>query len=425
MAQIKKKAGAKTRIKVNKINNNDNIAVKEEKYLEINEANEANEDNIINKNNYEKPKSLNIYRKIAISFLLLTGILLAIIFYFSFVKVTIKIEPREERLSDSLNFDLHNSDESFDFSQKDIAGVVQKIKFEEEKIFKTTGEEVVGEEIIGEVTIINNNNKNQILVATTRLLTTDNKLFRIKKTVNIPAGGSLSVEIYADEVSSEMAIGPSTFTIPGLWAGLQDKIYAKSDKNFVYQKKINKFAQKLDIENAANELKKGLLEKAKNDLDSNYNSYDQIIYELDENSIELDIDVKTNEKVEDFKAKAIANVVIVAYNSEKIIDLAKKKLESIVPDNKKLTEFNKNNIVFTLNNYNIDQGVASVSASFEGMMILKDKQQVIDKNMIVGLNKEQLESYLSRVKEIKTYQISFSPAFIDKVPKLTDRIKIE
>jgi hypothetical protein len=369
-------------------------------------------------------KPLNIYRKIAFSFIILTALLLGIIFYFSFARVTIKVEPREERLSDFLNFDLHDSEESFEFSQKDISGIVKKIRLEEEMTFEASGEEIVGEEIVGEVTIINNNNKNQILVATTRLLTPDNKLFRIKKTVNVPAGGRMKAEIYADDISAAMAIPPSSFTIPGLWAGLQDKIYAKSDESFIYRKKINKYVQKADIDNAAIDLKKRLLEKAKLEFEQS-SLYDQIMYELDENSIEITMDAKAGNKKEEFRSKAIADVVVIAYNSEKIVNMAKRKLETLVPDNKKLLDFNNANIVFSVDNYNADKGIASISAVFEGKMILEDKRQIIDRNMIVGLNKSQLESYLSDIKEIQAYQVSFSPSFINKVPKLIDRIKIE
>jgi hypothetical protein len=204
-------------------------------------------------------------------------VLLAVVFYFSFVKLDIVLIPAQERLSDGFTFNIYSSKEESSFPNNSLVGAVEQIEIAESNTYSASGTEKIGEEVTGKVLIINNYNKNQPLVATTRLLSADGKLFRIKNTINVPAGGSQEAEIYADEPSSAMAIGPAKFTIPGLWAGLQDKIYGESKEKFVYGEQQKKYIQQEDIDQAVKDLKRSLLEGAKREIGSQYKGYDKVI----------------------------------------------------------------------------------------------------------------------------------------------------
>lgn len=80
----------------------------------------------------------------------------------------------------------------------------------------------------GTVTIENHYSAAQPLVKTTRLLSTSGVLFRTDETVTVPAGGSVTVPVYADQAGATGDIAPSKFEIVALWSGLKDKIYATS-----------------------------------------------------------------------------------------------------------------------------------------------------------------------------------------------------
>ncbi|MDD5291112.1 MAG: hypothetical protein PHZ04_03275 [Patescibacteria group bacterium] len=376
------------------------------------------------KKNMNSPK-INLYRKIAVSFIVLTVVLLGVIFYFSFVKLNIVLIPAQERLSDSLAIDIYGNGSEPAVPGKSLTGIVEQTSIEEKNTYSASGSEKIGEEVTGKVTVINNYNKNQPLVATTRLLSPDNKLFRIKNTINVPAGGSQEVEIYADEVSADMAIGPTKFTIPGLWAGLQDKIYAESKEKFVYGQQAKKYIQQSDIDQAIKDLKRSLLEKAKNELGENYKGYNEVIYSVDENTISTEVNGKVGEEKDKFDVSMKAMVTIVAFSGDEAGKMAKGKLEEVVPDNKELIEFKPEEINYTLNNFDLETGRATVNATFEGKMSLKGGADIIDRQKIVNLTRAQLEDYLSGFKEIAGYEINFFPSFIDKVPNLADRIKIE
>jgi len=74
----------------------------------------------------------------------------------------------------------------------------------------------------GKVTISNAYSADpQTLIATTRILSSDGKLFRLKDTVTVPGmqggqPGAIAAEIVADKVGADYAIPAGTFTIPGL-----------------------------------------------------------------------------------------------------------------------------------------------------------------------------------------------------------------
>lgn len=96
----------------------------------------------------------------------------------------------------------------------------------------------------GTVTISNLFGKDaQTLVATTRLETSDGKIFRLIKGVTVPGAkevngvmepGTVSVEVSADKAGEGYNIGSTSFTIPGLKGSSKfEKITAKSEKPFV------------------------------------------------------------------------------------------------------------------------------------------------------------------------------------------------
>lgn len=379
--------------------------------------------NVVHKVMPLKDRSLNLYRKISISFILLTGVLLAVIFYFSFVKVDIKVALKEESVSNNLLVDIYS--ENSQAKDGSINGLVKKVSLEADNEYEATGKNIIGEEVTGKVKITNNYNKNQPLVATTRLQSADGKIYRIKDTVNVPANGSVEAEVYADQTTKEYAVGPTRFTIPGLWAGLQDKIYAENSEAITYQEKEQKFVQQIDIDNGLDDAKKLLIKKAEEQMGEDVkNKYKEILYKIDDNTIKSEISAKQEEEKDKFTVKINADVVFVAFNSEEIIRLANDKLKVSLEDNQQLVKFNEDKVIYSLNNFDTDQAAASVNVAFDGAVLPKDNA-VLDKEKLVGLTEDQLKNYLSNIPEISNFEIKFSPAFIKKVPNLTDKINIE
>ncbi len=309
------------------------------------------------------------------------------------------------------------------YLNNDIVGAVEVLEVQESGTYQSSGEEVTGKEIQGKVRIINNYSQNQSLISSTRLLSPNNKLYRMQRTVNVPAGGSVEVEVYTQDPGPEMAIGETEFNIPGLWAGLQDKIYAKSLGSFTYNIQKEFSVQESDIKRSVSNLKQKIIKKIEQQFANGYKGYDEVIYNIEEDSMSIETDKKAGEEGEEFSASIKAKVDIVAFDNNKIITAAKKRLISRIPNGKQLFGFNQDNMNYSINSFNNEPTIVEVN--FSGTMIPEKGTTIIDKKDILGLNKNQLKDYLDSFKNISDYKINFTPSFINEVPALVDRINIK
>lgn len=366
----------------------------------------------------------NAYGKIAFSFIILTLALAAAVMYFGFSKMTIEIIPSQEKISGSASFEIISKESGRQVSSDQIYGIVKQIPAEQAMEFGASGEEVLSEEVIGRVTIVNNYVKNQPLVATTRLLSPDGKLFRLKNTVNVPAGGKIEAEIYADEAGAGMAKEPCKFTIPGLWAGIQDKIYAQSAESMQYRQNVKRIIKQGDVDKAINELKEKILDHAKNQIKTSYGDYDRSILEIDSNSIAHEIDGKVGEEKEKFTVKMKAMISIAVFSGDEIYEKIKSKIESDLADDMEVLQFDKQAVSYVTENFDAERGSAAIRAEYSVKVIIKDGAKIIKKSVLAGLNFDELKTYLSARPEIAWYKINFFPSFMKKAPNLADRIEV-
>lgn len=373
----------------------------------------------------DNPKNISLYRQLVWKFLILVGLLAAVVFYFFSSKLTITITPNDESLNDILFLKISSNQNPSETVANDpreaVSGTIKEIVAAVEKNYPASGEEAGAEEIVGQVTIVNNYSKAQALVATTRILSPDNKLYRIKEAVNVPAGGEVVADIYAEKPSADLAISPTTFTIPGLWLGLQDKIFARSNKSFVFRSQVKKYIKPNDIEIAKKDIGDLLLE----------NAAEQMSQELTgtwlyDNSAptKISVDAKVNDPRDSFLVSASGTIIAVSFDKEQAAKLAAAKLNLLVPDNKELVDFKPENITYSLENYDPKTGEATVKATFNGLMAFKNDSEIIDRKQLINLSKDQLDSYLKNFPDIKKYELKFSPKFITKAPNLVDRITI-
>ena len=105
--------------------------------------------------------------------------------------------------------------------------------------------------------------------------------------------------------------------------------------------------------------------------------------------------------------------------------MAEKKFISTLTAEKELIEFNRNNIIYTLDTFDYKEGTASINATFEGKVSLDSSSDIINKDDILGLNKDQLDAYLLGKADISGYDIKFFPSFIKRVPDIPDKIIIK
>ncbi|MEI7620103.1 MAG: hypothetical protein WCJ57_00860 [Candidatus Falkowbacteria bacterium] len=389
------------------------------KILEIDELDrlaEGPEENVV------VNRSVNTYRKLAFRFIALALVLVVVVLYFVLVKLTVVVSPSKQTVNESLIVDVYGSSQTI-ASDRSLKGNITRIEAEESGIYKATGEEAQGGEITGKVKIINNYGKSQPLVATTRLLSADNKLFRIKNTVTVPAGGSVEVDVYPDVSSADMAIAPTKFTIPGLWSGLQDKIYGESSVAFAYSSVSEKYITQEDINKASQELNELLVKKVKEKVGAK-NGYDQVVYQTSVETAQVElVDAKIGDKKDQFTVKTKNIVNVISFSSDDVVKIAQQKLAAASGD-KTLAEIDRANLQYQLESYNVQGNLATLKVNFVSR-IASANSEFIDKGKLVNLNQAQIEEYLKGVKEIEGFELNFFPTFLKRSPALVDRIYVE
>lgn len=379
------------------------------------------------KKSKNKNPSVGLYRRIALSFVIFTIVLLAIVFYLAFSSATITILPSEEVISTSFITTISN--ESAQGKNSAIRGKIFDQTFEVADTFQATGKKAIETDIIGTVTLYNNYTKDQPLVATTRLLSPDGQLFRLKNRVLVPAGESLSqVEIYADDQENvELPIAKMTrFTIPGLWEGLQDKIYAQNPDELTGDVEEITIVKETDISQAQARLEEELLTQAKEKFNSLLKSQgESFSTELTQvQLISVNSDASVGDIKDDFSVRIKANVVGVAFSRDVLKDFAIERLRSELPDDKELGLMDVSAFTIQLSNYDPQSMSADVQVYLESQMFLKHNAELLEKSNFVGKTKKEVTAMLTQSPAIKDVLVELKPFWLTRLPRLADHIDI-
>ncbi len=368
-------------------------------------------------------KGSSQYKKTVLRFSFLVLVLLLAVFYFSFVSLSIIIYADKEKVAEDISFYAYSGDKKPNL-ERAIPASIHSLELSSKNTFNSTGEKKLGAEIIGKVTIINEYSKNQPLVATTRLLNSDDKLFRIRNTVNVPAGGSVEVEIYTDEISEDMAIGPDKFTIPGLWAGLQDRIYAESYERFILKQDIESYITQDDFSRAIKTLNDDILEQAESILSSSIERNQSWIINIDESRTVIKSEQGIGEEAEFFEVELKNTVNIITFDKSDLLAVVERRLD-ILDFNMNFSKVDLESLEHSLLSLNLDEDLAEIKTIFLVETSLGGPDKGVNRSHLTNLNESQIEAYLRNIDEIKSYELIFKPSFIKRSPLLVDRINIE
>jgi hypothetical protein len=375
---------------------------------------------------------VGFYRKIAFSFIALTGVLVLFAAYFVLSKAEITVAIAKEPVSVDFIADLTEAPKGETAptaavpGRVSISGKLIETVVSGSKEYETTGKKTDDSEVGGKVTIINNYSKDQPLVATTRLLSPEGILFRIKNRVDVPAGGKVEVEVYADPPTDAAAkLGPTKFTIPGLWEGLQDKIYGQSFESMRGGKQEVKFVTQTDLDNAYNDLTETLsgqvMEMLKKEMPAAGEIFGKmLIKEINEKRSSLGVG-ETGDK---FTATLKLKIVGVAFYRRDLESLAFSQLKTKVPEGKELLNVDYNALTFLIEKYDLKSHEANIMVHLDGEMAMRADNPIFSVDKFIGLSREQIIQYLSTYPEIERITIKFSPFWVKKVPQLKNNVKI-
>ena len=407
---------------------------------------------------FPTPPRPYVYRKIAYTFIAFTILMVVAVLWLSSVRANVQIQVKRDQVTLDGVVQVAK-----DPQPGQLPGHVVQITLEKIQEFavKETmpvvpptstaqtpppaiADPVVGPVLAkGTVRIVNTYSRPQTLVKTTRLLTADNKLYRIDKTVNVPAGGKVEVGVYADQNGAEYAIGPTKFSIPGLWIDLQKFIYAESDAAFIAGPATaevkpatprpagstaptgpRKVVTADNIKEAQAVLQDVLLEQAKKALSAEATDprFTDVIY------LTKVVDSKTNvsagQTAETFLASMKLDVIAVYFSKEDMLSLVRSKLKERIPEGREFLPFTDQSIVFTPTEASARTETASVQVHATADYRLTSTSPLLQKSLIAGKTKQEAASLLQAVDGVQAVKIEIHPSWMSKVPSLKDHIDL-
>ncbi|MBU0531426.1 MAG: hypothetical protein ABIG32_02540 [Candidatus Uhrbacteria bacterium] len=366
--------------------------------------------------------SLKLYRRLAVGFILVTLVLLAIIIIVSTIRATIKIFPNADIVQTSFITDILEEPGV----HGEIPGQILSVTLEEAREFTASGEgatEVPGK-AGGMVTLYNTSNSPQPLVATTRLLSPEGVLYRIDEAVTVPAQGTVEVMAHADLEGKSYELGPTKFTIPGLAASRQTEVYAENSEAMTGGIQYLKTLSQTDIDAAGDELQASLLaaaqEELRTQLTGKYTGESFFTEVLEQVS-----DTEPGTEADSFTISMKVEVVGVFFDQETLLNIAEAKLYESLPRGYELVSIDRENMEVTVERYDVEEAVANVRVSLQGAMIVSPNNKILDKDDLTGLSPQEVAKRFIDAGIAVDVEVNFSPFWIKKVPRLKDRIDIQ
>jgi hypothetical protein len=394
-------------------------------------------------------KKPGLTQKVGGGFLKIVAILGAIVltgglFYGAYLyvpKATITIFAKKEVKSADMTITGEVNYDSIDYDKSTIPAKLMEFDEEVAKTFDATGSKSVSnQKAKGKITIYNEfSTSAQPLVATTRFLSEDQKIFRLVQGVTVPGTtnvggevkpGVVEADVVADESGDAYNIGATSFTIPGFKSSGNDKyakIYAKSSASMTGGGNGNdtvKIVSDKDISDAKDKISLEITDEVKQKIKASALPGTIILDDaiiIDEPMYRVSNSVGETADSFEIKAQAHARALVFSEGDVKKIAnsvIAKSGNGKINIDSGAiLIDYGKVNADFKLSTIEINVHASNV------MQPNINLEQI--KKDILGKNNNELSEYLKTYQNIEKVEVEYFPqVFVSKVPWNKKRVEV-
>jgi hypothetical protein len=368
--------------------------------------------------------------------------LLGFFFFFDLAKAEIEIKPKIDFIESQGEVNV-----PIKFFQKEKTVL---------EVFQSSGKIMDEGKAEGTIKVYNEYSTSpQVLIATTRFVSADGKLFRTPEAVTIPGGryeggkfipGEIDIRVVADQSGEDYNISPSVFSVPG-FAGTDryTKFYGKSFEPMQggFKKEVAKVTEEdlIEAENLmVEQVIKECLDLLEEDIKSESISaeYDCISDEFDSQIIEKNPLVLAGEEKEEFSFQVKASCQALLVKKEIVTELAKGLIIKEQSENNS-DNYNEVSFIFVPDKISIIEDSLKINYSVESIDIdlaevalsLKTSSKFypeIDfynlKNALLGRNSVEAEMFLENQSEIVNADVFLSPFWVKKIPQDLNQIEV-
>lgn len=380
----------------------------------------------------KKPFSIAKNNKIkAIIISLLFLILTWALFNFRLARLEIIIWPETEALNLKETVSLELEKGMVDFDQKIIPGKILEEKTSASQQFSVSGKALKEEKAKGIIRVYNNYHLPQTLIVNTRFQPPLEKIlyFRTTRTITVPAGGFLDVEVIADAPGNDYNIGPSTFSIPGL-AGLPQyySIYGKSFSPMQggFKGQISQITQE-DIDKAKNSLFEKLQREGRELLKTKVPEGFILLEEGISQEIITENFPEVGTESDSFKGELQIKSKAILFKRSDLEELAKKIILDQLPEDKKMNEESLK-IDYSLKSPSSLGGkeLAKIILDLDiSVKIYSALDEVSLTRGLLGKSLRETQMLLADQPEIVKVKLKAFPFWLRKVPQEENKIKIK
>jgi hypothetical protein len=294
-----------------------------------------------------------------------------------------------------------------------------------ERSVDASGQGQRSERATGTITIESSHASDQTLVATTRFVSQDGKLFRLDNTLVVPANGSADAAVTADEAGPDYNIGPSTFSIPGFQGDpRQFQFVARSRE--AMRGGASGQVRVVTAEDVA-KAREGIEEQARTALERAFAA--QVVSDLvviedaREETITVSLDQEADSVADAVKATAEGTLSAIAYRQS---DLEAAVLGALRERIAEGTDIVAESVVMnvTVTDTDAEAGTLDLSIAVEARAAWQVDEELV-KRQVAGNREEEIRSWLSTYNPVERAQIEFRPFWVRVAPDNPDRIRVE
>ena len=365
--------------------------------------------------------SPHFYRVIALTFLGITLLLVILVIFFLGGKASISLNLKPQTVKADTNLVVAAAAQG-----KQAAGLVLATVVKGEKNVSPSGGNEIPAPAVGQVIIYNKTSATQPLVATTRLLSPEKALFRLKNSVIVPANDQVMAEVYADKPGQAGEIGPTKFTIPGLAEIKQKDIYAESKVKFSGGVKRLAAITNADLKAAEESLVAELYNQGQtqliNQAKTSSANFSANLFTYVKNSIQTE--AKVGAVADNFKMAGEIQVVGVFYNPIDLRNLLSAGVEENLSNNQELSGPAAAPSI-QINKYDLTAKTADLRVIQEFLVKTSFTDEALDKTKLLGQPKADALAYLTGLSWVDKVEIKTQPSWLKKIPSEASKVEIK
>ena len=356
-----------------------------------------------------------LYQKVAGFFVGVAAVLIIVISFVAFGRATIVVHPRVMRSVESVVADI-----STDGTPGKLKGVIADLSGSSTATVSLKGEAPKPGKAHGTMTITNDYSRAQVLVATTRFLSSDGVLVRSTSTIHVDPKEHVTVQVVADESGSKGEGTPTRWTIPGLSKDLQKYIYGTTDKALEGGMVATTHIVASDIDQAFSQAEKRATDQAVASF---------VVAPTTWNATRLASSDRKTDAVAGKEASEVTATVSIKLRSitidrSAIEPFLREHLAAKLSAQSNRLTINMNDLKGELGSIASDGKSAQVTFTIPVEFTAASSQVTIAKNHLVGQSVSTVREQLKQIPNIGDITVSVKPSWFWRMPLLKDRITI-